>query len=563
MREPMPLSKARYGVAISWDRAKASVDLDLQAVIVDCQGLIVDAVFYNNLSAFNGAVGHSGDRKVADGKAYTESIWVNLAKLPEPVVLIIFVIAAYGDCLLRDVTGGTISVLEDWVGCRVREAKIERAMADVDAVMMMRRLADGSWMLTEIEEPPSAGSHFLDILEPTIGEIIRKEIPGAPFVQKVKFIMEKGCSVDFQETAALKRLTVGISGKLPRGYVGSVDLDVSAVLFSQDGKILGAVDYAKDEKYGVAHSGDYCAGHSTADDEVITLDLLQIPAKVAQVFFLLTVAGNTFMAVETAYARVADQACAELARYEIPGGADENGLIIARIFRTGDKRWSLQALGMFIHADNWRSAEDILQQVFWETPEKVHAPKGGGPLPTCRRFAGKEEEKPPATDDQQPEDKAGTASLNGTGSLQLPVIQRRRSLCVTSLPDELGRRGPPSRQCSNLSRQAPGSDGARSGSKSLEWISEGEKSDCSRTTSRRTHVRKGTFRLISKPDDMEGPDKSTSSRLLKPKFNTDSDMVPVDEDGPSPDVAKPRLCATGCSWASRLQFLGACSGGAS
>lgn len=429
-KDALPLPKSRYGVAISWDRAKSSVDLDLQAVIVDDHGLIVDAVYYNNLSAFGGCVGHSGDKKLADGRVYSESVWVNLGKLPKQVALIIYVVAAYGDCMLKDVTGGKISVLEDWFGCRVRELRIERAMADVDAVFMMRRTDDG-WKLLDIEDPPVVGSHFLDILEPTIGDLIRKEIPGAPASQKVTFWMDKGGSIDFRETSELKRLTVGISASLPRGYQGCVDVDISAVLFSRAGKIIGAVDCDKNEKYGVAHCGDQVAGSSTHDDEVVTIDLLQVPQKVVQIFFLLTVrGGQSFQAVDSAYARVADQSCTELARYDIAGGTPENGLIIARIFRGTEKRWSLQALGMFVMAEKWQDAVEVLRTLFTEKPhEQVHpAPnhhatamastRSESSLPLSRRFSSRRASTVAPS--------ADGADFKFTRSLDSTVSQRER-----------------------------------------------------------------------------------------------------------------------------------------
>lgn len=602
----LPLPKGRYGVAISWDRAKASVDLDLQALIVDDHGLIVDAVFYNNLSAFNGCVGHSGDKKLADGKEYSESVWVNLAKLPKQVALIIFVVAAYGDCMLKDVTGGKISVLEDWVGYRLRESKIERAMADVDAVFMMKRDTDDSWQLVEIEEPPSAGSHFLDILEPTIGDLIRKEIPGAPAVQKVTFFMEKGAAVDFQQSSALKRLSVGISGKLPRGYVGSVDIDVSAVLFSKAGKIVGAVDCESNEKLGVAHSGDYVAGHSNGDDEVIMIDLLQVPQKVAQIFFLLNVrGGETFQSVERAYARVADQGCAELARYEIVGGAQENGLIIARIFRTSDRRWSLQALGMFCMAESWQEAKDFLKEIFKETPEKVQGPGDGMPLEFSRRFSppdGKNaaDADPGSTTGAVVNDDLGSRSqpiatrgsstgteeimiepsfadrtlrLGSAGSMESaePPMAKNSSLrscrsrCITARSVEFDGTG--SRCTTTLANyDTTGSlevdPGLRSAAASDFAEADGE---TSRKCGRRINVRKGTFRLTSQQEDPAATEQSTASRPLKFKVDMpDSDTVPVDDEGTTVAAAKPRgICAGGCSWASRMQLFSACAGSAS
>jgi tellurium resistance protein TerZ len=49
-----------------WGTGKNPVDLDASCVLVDIYANVLDAVFYNKLSADNGSVVHSGDSK--DGK---------------------------------------------------------------------------------------------------------------------------------------------------------------------------------------------------------------------------------------------------------------------------------------------------------------------------------------------------------------------------------------------------------------------------------------------------------------------------------------------------------------
>merc|ERR1719217_916437 len=102
---------------------------------------------------------------------------------------------------------------------------------------MFKRKPDRSWMLMECKEEAHEGSHFIDIVEPTIGGLIRKHINGAPKHQKVSFEMDKGAVTDFPK-GSIKRLIVGMGGRLKLGATG-VDLDISAVFYSSGGRMLG------------------------------------------------------------------------------------------------------------------------------------------------------------------------------------------------------------------------------------------------------------------------------------------------------------------------------------
>ena len=60
--------------------------------------------FYNNLTASNGAVIHSGDNKTGEGDGDDESIKINVDALPVDIKVIMFVVTAY--------SGGTFEHLE-------------------------------------------------------------------------------------------------------------------------------------------------------------------------------------------------------------------------------------------------------------------------------------------------------------------------------------------------------------------------------------------------------------------------------------------------------------------
>merc|ERR1740139_280300 len=68
------LPKKRYGFGLSWDApgpGQPKVDVDLQCVVVDTAGSIIDCAYYNNLKAAR-SITHSGDETTGDTSGIDE-----------------------------------------------------------------------------------------------------------------------------------------------------------------------------------------------------------------------------------------------------------------------------------------------------------------------------------------------------------------------------------------------------------------------------------------------------------------------------------------------------------
>lgn len=198
----------------------------------------------------------------------------------------------------------------------------------------------------------------MDILEPTIGNLIRGVIPGAPKRQKVAFTMHKGAVVDLPDIAKMDKITAGLGWDASRAG-GNVDLDVSVVCFSQSGQNVGAVFFGNKKEFGIVHSGDNLTGEGAGDDEVIQVNLKDVPANVDQLVFTVNIytRGITFERVSNAYCRVCDESGQEMARYALSQGRGQSGLIMARLFREPcGHRWGFQALGSFCRGNTWKDS---------------------------------------------------------------------------------------------------------------------------------------------------------------------------------------------------------------
>ncbi|CAE8693613.1 unnamed protein product [Polarella glacialis] len=390
---PLEMKKKRYGVAISWDDVKGQqpVDLDIQALIVDNRGVIRDAVYYNNLSAMSGAVSHTGDQTTGVANEYDELIWVLLPRLPQEVKLIIFVVAASGISSLCDVSNGMVHVVEELTGQTVRRFPIENSVADVDVIAMMEKDDHGKWFLHQVDEVADEGEHFLDILEPTIGGIIRQVIPNAPKKQRVAFQMQKGSLVELPKNS-LKKLNFSIGASLKPSVKTKVDLDISAVFMTKDSKLLGAVYFDRLLKYGVQHGGE------NQSDEDIIVDLAQVPSKVAQIFIVINMCtpGSNFCDLDDAFCIVTDQDMKPLANFALKNETREKGRgqILCRLLRAKyTKRWELQAFGRICSSARWKGCVKTIQQIMADDDKlppvesEIKGPPAGASLPVIDESA--------------------------------------------------------------------------------------------------------------------------------------------------------------------------------
>lgn len=370
---PVNPNVAKFGVAVSWDKGMHAVDVDLQAVIVDQKGVIIDAAYYNNMKALR-CVTHSGDEQTGEKTGMDETVWVMLPRVPPQVRLILFVVAAHNRGQLKDVSNGVLHLLEDDPGNEVASYRMEQSAKEVDAVFVMARSDAGDWSLRVLDEPAQPGRHFMDILEPTLGNLIRAEIPGAPKRQKVAFAMEKGSMVELPQTSDLGKVTAGLGWDVKAGPGPDVDLDVSVVFFAADGRHLGAVFFGNQEEFGVVHSGDNLTGEGSGDDEVITVNLSAIPDSVTQMVFSVNIytPNITFDRVSNAYCRVCSQDGAELARYVLREARGETGLLIARLMREpGPSRWGFQAIGTFCKGRTWKDSLRDMDPLVRSTARQV------------------------------------------------------------------------------------------------------------------------------------------------------------------------------------------------
>lgn len=146
------------------------------------------------------------------------------------------------------------------------------------------------------------------------------------------------------------RMAVGWDHAPTAGFIGSgaapIDLDASAVQFAGDQLFdLAFFNHLATRDGSVVHLGDNTTGKGGGDDEVITVDLGRVYAKVDSILFLVSsYQGHSLEYIRNAYCRLVDDDGAELARFTLTLGVRETGLVMAKLVRDGSG-WKLVAIG--------------------------------------------------------------------------------------------------------------------------------------------------------------------------------------------------------------------------
>lgn len=146
------------------------------------------------------------------------------------------------------------------------------------------------------------------------------------------------------------QMGVGWDHSPTAGFAGSgaapVDLDASAVQFA-GGQFfdLAFFNHLATRDGSVVHLGDNTTGKGDGDDEVITVDLTRVYAKVDTILFLISsYQGHSLEYIRNAYCRVLGDDDTELARFTITLGVQNTGLVMAKLSRDGTG-WKLTAIG--------------------------------------------------------------------------------------------------------------------------------------------------------------------------------------------------------------------------
>ncbi len=169
--------------------------------------------------------------------------------------------------------------------------------------------------------------------------------------------LSKGGNVSLtKEAPNLTAVVVGLGWDARTTTGNDFDLDASALLTNDQGKVLSDQHFVffnnlRSPDGSVEHTGDNLTGEGEGDDEVINVDLANVPAQVTSIVFPVSIydgdsRGQSFGQVRNAFIRVVNAADkSELARYDLSEDAStETAMVFGELYRNGPE-WKFRAIG--------------------------------------------------------------------------------------------------------------------------------------------------------------------------------------------------------------------------
>lgn len=172
------LTRVRMG--LGWDAVRKrglfgsrtqSIDLDASALLFNANGVLVDQVWFKQLTSQDGAVRHTGDNRTGDGDGDDESIQVDLSRLPAVVETLVFTVNSFTGQDFSQIENASCRLLDETAG----DAEIARfdltGSGRHTAQIMAKLTRDGSgWSMTALGIPAS-GRTFRDLLPALAGTV--------------------------------------------------------------------------------------------------------------------------------------------------------------------------------------------------------------------------------------------------------------------------------------------------------------------------------------------------------------------------------------------------------
>ena len=169
--------------------------------------------------------------------------------------------------------------------------------------------------------------------------------------------LTKGGNVNLsKEAPGLTNITVGL-GWDPRATDGQeFDLDAIGFLVNEAGKVRNDQDFIffnnlKSDNGAVEHTGDNRTGEGDGDDEVIKVNLTQVPADVDKVVVTVTIhdaatRNQNFGQVANAFIRVVNEETGtEVVRFDLAEDYSvETAMVFGEVYRHNGE-WKFRAVG--------------------------------------------------------------------------------------------------------------------------------------------------------------------------------------------------------------------------
>ena len=169
--------------------------------------------------------------------------------------------------------------------------------------------------------------------------------------------LSKGGNVSLSKAApSMKNVLIGLGWEARATDGQDFDLDASAFLLTESGKVRGDADFIfynnlKSTDGSVEHTGDNRTGAGDGDDEALKISLDKVPSEVQKIAFTVTIHDaearkQNFGMVSGAFIRlVNNDNDIEVARYALTEDAStETAMVFGELYRHNGE-WKFRAVG--------------------------------------------------------------------------------------------------------------------------------------------------------------------------------------------------------------------------
>ena len=169
--------------------------------------------------------------------------------------------------------------------------------------------------------------------------------------------LNKGGNVSLsKEAPGLSRILIGLGWDTRSTDGADFDLDASLFMLNAEGRVRSDADFIfynnlKSADGTVEHTGDNLTGEGEGDDEVVNINLAQLPPDVEKVVIPVSIhdaqaRSQSFGQVVNAFIRIVNRANgSEIARYDLTEDAStETAMVFGEVYRHGGE-WKFRAVG--------------------------------------------------------------------------------------------------------------------------------------------------------------------------------------------------------------------------
>jgi tellurium resistance protein TerZ len=338
-------------VGLGWDFSKRDTfDLDASVTGFDERNEPVESIYFRQLDGLDRSVHHFGDNLTGVGDGDDEVISIILNKVPARVISLAVTVNSYKSNSLIKAKSAFIRLFETHSKREIGKFILNKTKDCIGLLLglLERNRQTGGWffrvMCDPIEGNVITNSYkSLKVLLNGYLESFNSEMfnnkPRHPLPDEELFTPETWINID---TA---RVHVGLGWDILPGNV--YDLDASIISFDSQVNELEVIYHknTKSKDGNIIHLGDNRTGIGEGDDEVLTINLRNLPQNVASLAVIVnSFKGNSMVGLRSAFIRLFDDD-KPIGCHVLGEGTETVGLLLGYFRRdVVNKSWLFQVM---------------------------------------------------------------------------------------------------------------------------------------------------------------------------------------------------------------------------